>query len=579
MVVTVVPDVAGLEGKRFDYLVPDELRDQVRVGTQVRVVLAGRRARAWVTAVDVEPPPGVTLRPIAKVTGWGPAADVVALAEWAAWRWAGRLVHLLDAASPPGAVPCLPSPPAAGARPAPGPHDGARLEWFQAAGVTVVEVAPADDPLTLAGAAASTGAALVLAPSVDTAQRLASGLREAGVATALVPRDWAQAAAGGRVVVGARGAAWAPVPGLSAVLVLDESDEGYREGRAPTWHARDVVVERARRAGVPCVLASPAPSLAAAALAGPRRLPAARRRAGWPVLDIVDRRREDPRTAGLLSARLATLVRDPARGRALCVLNRTGRARLLACAACGEVARCVACRAAVGMPADEPSRLRCPRCRAERPVVCAACGSSRLRNLRAGTRRVAEELAALAGEPVGEVVAKEARSGDARILIGTEAVLHQVAPPIGVVAYLDFDQELLAPRYAAAEAALALLVRGARLVGPRADGGRLLVQTRVPRHPVLDAVLHADPGRLVAPEAEARQALRFPPAAALAEISGAAAELFVAGLAGVPGIDLLGPADGRWLVRADGHRALGDALAAVPRPPGRLRIAVDPDRV
>ena len=51
----VVPDVAGLDGKSFDYLVPDELRDQVRVGGIVRVPLQGRRVRAWVTAVDVAP--------------------------------------------------------------------------------------------------------------------------------------------------------------------------------------------------------------------------------------------------------------------------------------------------------------------------------------------------------------------------------------------------------------------------------------------------------------------------------------------------------------------------------------------
>ncbi|MBV9919834.1 MAG: hypothetical protein JOY78_03130, partial [Pseudonocardia sp.] len=77
MIVTVVPDVAGLDGKRFDYLVPDELRDQVRVGTMVRVQLAGRRVGAWVVATGVRAPEGVALKPIAKVTGWGPPADVV----------------------------------------------------------------------------------------------------------------------------------------------------------------------------------------------------------------------------------------------------------------------------------------------------------------------------------------------------------------------------------------------------------------------------------------------------------------------------------------------------------------------
>jgi len=35
----------------------------------------------------------------------------------------------------------------------------------------------------------------------------------------------------------------------------------------------------------------------------------------------------------------------------------------------------------------------------------------------------------------------------------------------------------------------------------------------------------------------------------------------------------------RWVVRAPDHRMLCDALAAVPRPAGRLRIEVDPTDV
>jgi primosomal protein N' (replication factor Y) len=107
----------------------------------------------------------------------------------------------------------------------------------------------------------------------------------------------------------------------------------------------------------------------------------------------------------------------------------------------------------------------------------------------------------------------------------------------------------------------------------------LLVQTRLRRHEVLDAVLHADPGRLAATERARRAMLGFPPATALAAVSGLAAPAYVAQLEGMPGVELLGPADGRWLVRAGDHAALSDALASVTRPPGRLRVEVDPLRV
>ena len=45
------------------------------------------------------------------------------------------------------------------------------------------------------------------------------------------------------------------------------------------------------------------------------------------------------------------------------------------------------------------------------------------------------------------------------------------------------------------------------------------------------------------------------------------------------GVDVLGPTDGEWLLRAAEHQPLLDALAATPRPAGRLRIAVDPLRI
>ncbi|MBV9255587.1 MAG: hypothetical protein JO054_15250 [Actinobacteria bacterium] len=254
------------------------------------------------------------------------------------------------------------------------------------------------------------------------------------------------------------------------------------------------------------------------------------------------------------------------------MLNRKGRARLLACTACGELARCDVCGASVSQDAQT---LRCAHCGATRPLVCASCGSTRLKTLRAGVTRVREELEALAGRSVSEVTGDSAAVPDTPIVVGTEAVLHRVRNA-GVVAFLDFDQELLAPRYRAGDEALALLVRAARLVGPRRNGGRVLVQTRVPAHDVLDAAVSADPSAWAAGEATRRTELGLPPATAMAVVSGEAAGAFVAGVAG---IDVQGPADGRYRLRAPDHATLCDALAAAPRPPGRLRIEVDPLRV
>jgi primosomal protein N' (replication factor Y) len=360
---------------------------------------------------------------------------------------------------------------------------------------------------------------------------------------------------------------------LSAVLLLDEHDQAHKQEQAPCWHARDVVVERARRAEVPCVVASPCPTLEA--LAWGRLLTPSRsaEREGWPIVDVVDRRQEDTGRTGLYSAHLVELLRSGAH--VVCVLNRKGRARLLACAVCGEVAACERCGAALVQP--EAGTLSCLRCDLTRPTVCAACGGTRLKLIRAGVSRVAEELAALARTEVVEVTGDSAGPlPDARVHVGTEAVLHQVGHA-DVVAFLDLDQELLAPRYRAAEEALGLLARAARLLrGRRSREGRLVLQTRLPGHEVVQAALHADPTRVSDAERARRDVLGYPPAVAMAAVSGAVADEFVLGL---EGLDLLGPRDGTWLLRAPTHDALLAALAAAPRPSGRLRIDVDPLRI
>lgn len=582
-VVRVVPDVAGL-AKTFDYLVPMRHDEAVEVGTIVRVDLHGRRVRAWVVALDVEPPPGVALRPIARVTGVGPPPDLVELSSWAAWRWAGRRRSLLVAASPPGRVTRLPAP--GGPRPAtvtvpPGPTVEAALDLTR----VVVRLAPAADRYALVvaalGALATNRDALVLCPSVDQARTLAARLRRSGLPIACVAHDqpgtaaaseWARAAAGGCTVIGARAGAWAPVPRLGRVVVLDEHDDSYQEESSPTWHARDVALERARRAGVPALVTSPCPTLEALAwgtLVEPGR---GEERRGWPALELVDRREEDP-AAGLLTEPLAALLRRG--GRVVCVVNRTGRSRLSACDRCREIIACTECSGAMTQPAD--GGLRCTRCGAERPVVCAACGATRVRVLRPGVSRLREELAALIGEPVDEVTA--ASTGPAptsRVVIGTEAALHRVARA-DAVAFLDIDQELLAPRERAREQALALLARAARLVRGRDEHGRVLVQTRRPDDVVLQAALHADPDRVRVVEEEVRRTFGLAPFRAVALVSGAAAPELVAALGRPPGVELQGGA-GTWRLRAENHDVLCDALAAVPRPPGRLRLEVDPRR-
>jgi primosomal protein N' (replication factor Y) len=200
-----------------------------------------------------------------------------------------------------------------------------------------------------------------------------------------------------------------------------------------------------------------------------------------------------------------------------------------------------------------------------------------------GVSRAREELSALTGIEAVEITATSAAavgspdSGD-HLIVGTEAALHRVGRA-DVVAFLDFDQHLLAPRFAAGEEALGLLARAARVVGGREGGGRILVQTRQPDHEALSAAVHADPSRLTDGERELRAGLDLPPFAALATVGGPAAGELITGLRAIDGLSVSFLDDTKWLVKAPDVRTLCDGLASVPRPAGRVRVEVDPTDV
>jgi primosomal protein N' (replication factor Y) len=556
----------------------------VVVGTIVRVPLHGRRVRGWVLEPDAAVPAHLTagdLQEVLAVSSAGPPPAVVELCRWAAWRWAGPVATFLRAASAPNVVTSLAAPePETGIYPGP-PLTGNRLEVVAPRGAVEVPLAPE-------------GSTLVIDPSATRAAMLAQRWEAEGRDVVTLGSEhsdsvrtahWHRARAGACVVIGGRAAVWAPVPDLAAVVVLDEGDEALEDERAPTWSARDVALERARRTGAAVRVLTPAPTVDAVFELGPP-VDAPTPRA-WPRVEVVDQRDEEP-GLGLLSAALAdalrrTVDRD---ARALCVLNRRGRARLLACRTCSELARCEVCGATVEQRAapDDGAGLRCVRCATERPSVCLHCHGSTFRVVKPGITRVRDDLAALL--PRSEVASVDTATDevpDVPVLIGTEAVLHRVRAPVGLVAYLELDQELLAPRARAAEQALWLVVRGARLLDER---GTVLLQTRLPDHEVVQAAAHGDPMRVVAAETPRRQALGHPPFGGLAEVRGASEAVAAAcdAMAGT-GVTVLGPvADGTSaLLRAPSFAVLCDALAApgvdAARGRGRLRIDVDPRRV
>jgi primosomal protein N' (replication factor Y) len=625
-VVRVRPDLPAID-RSFDYLVPDALAHQIEVGAIVRIPLHGRRVRGWVVQDFVEPETEISrILPLLKVVGAGPPPEILDLGRWAAHRWIGPDVSFFGSASAPNAV--VPNAVVPNSLGSAFTGEGVSgIEGVSGARVRVIAWPPSMDRRPLIDRLLpESGSSIVIVPDVGRLNTLIKYLTRAGRSVHVMHTSrsaaertlaWSEARKGNCVIVGGRGAVWAPVPDLAAIIVLDESDDALQEERSPTWHARDVAIERARRAGVECTLVAAIPSAVAVSLVDHVERPErSEERDGWAHVEVVDLRDEAP-GQGLLTDVLARSLHRcvDAGERALLVMNRKGRARLLACGVCRELARCEGCGAAVVEVQSEVSAdsstsesaaaeasssevarsLLCPVCATARPWLCVGCGSTRLRVLRSGVSRVRDDVAALL--PRSTVLDVDASTEvdlaalkNADVLVGTEAVLHR-APrdrPVGLVAFLDLDQELLAPRHRAAEQSATLLARSARLLGQRSASRSLLLQTRLPDHDVIRAVSEADPSIAWIAEINRRKSLHYPPFGALAQLRGveAAVEYAASMLRSLDGVTVLGPvasgASFECLIRCQDSEALSGSLLAVlagARALGRMRVEVDPARV
>ena len=588
LVARVVPDVTGVD-KVFDYLIPSELLGAIAIGDRVRVPLHGRNVPGWVTEIgstdggftDVD---SAKLRSVIKRLGFGPSTEVVQLAQWASHRWCGRLRAFFVAASPSTLVATLPT---------------ARYQRAQVKVVGDVDVAnavgqsqsllvqrgPLKSPVDVMVGAALHGPSLVVVPTVLRARLFASSLKRHGFSVAVLPDEWDSAAGGVDVVIGSRTAVFSRVPHLHSVVVIDEHDDSLREERTPTWHARDVAIERAQQLGISCVLVSALPSVAAKAWAGDRVLKSDDHETDseWPTIALIDRTLDERWSNSLLSSEFIAELRDHSR-RIVAVLNTKGRARLLACASCKSLARCVQCDAAVEI--GSTGQFSCPRCSTSRPQVCVKCSSAKFLTLKPGVSKLREEIAQAAGRKLADVVEVTGAGDDAMaidqtkmLFVGTEAALHRVHEADTVV-FLDIDQELSAPRYRASEIVGSLLVHAARLVGRSERGGKVMVQTHSVDSPVLQAMATLRIDQYLQSMSEMRNFMKLPPFGALAQLSGTNIDDVIHEMQKNVFVNVSAASDGSYLVKASDWQVLADALSEIEPAKGvRLKVQVDPARV
>jgi len=211
------------------------------------------------------------------------------------------------------------------------------------------------------------------------------------------------------VVIGPRGALFAPQPNVGLVIIDEEHEWTYKQQEgSPRYHARRAAEECCRLSGAVLVLGSATPDVEShfAAQNGryqllelPERLVLGDdgevRPGPLPEVDVVDLREElKAGNRSIFSRELSRAVRGAldAGEQVMLFLNRRGTASFVQCRDCGHVPECRSCAAALTYHGPQ-ERLVCHYCRRRYPLpaICPNCGGNRVRQVGLGTERVEEE--------------------------------------------------------------------------------------------------------------------------------------------------------------------------------------------
>jgi primosomal protein N' (replication factor Y) len=348
------------------------------------------------------------------------------------------------------------------------------------------------------------------------------------------------------VVIGSRGALFAPQPDLGLIVIDEEHEWTYKQQeQQPRYHARDVAIRLAGLTDSVVILGSATPDVGSyfSALKGDFRLlqlPERITSAGispLPNVEIMDLRRELKQgNRSIFSRALGRAIAQcvEAQEQVILFLNRRGTATFVQCRDCGFVMKCRRCDVSLTYHADE-DHLVCHRCnhRTRIPRVCPDCSSERIRFLGLGTQKLEVEVMstfpgarvlrwdrdATRGKHSHEEIMDRFLAHEADILIGTQMIAKGLdMPRVTLVGVINADIGLYHPDFRSSERTFQLLAQVAGRAGRGDMPGRVIIQSYTPDHYAVLAAADHDYAGFYEKEIAFRREQGDPPFSRLARL-------------------------------------------------------------
>ena len=251
----------------FSYLIPEKLTSQIQIGSRVQVPFKDKHLEGIVIDRTALTTDAREMKSIYKLLGEFPVAsqETIELISLTANFWGGTPYDVIRSAIPPR-VASAEKGLALTAAPA-----SIKSEAAATFHLLPSKTDPIAALISLVTNSKVSGAQLVIVPTARDLNRLAAAFVKGGTEfTSLdsnLPRgdryrNFLEVSLGSAgLVIGMRGAIFAPIPGLAEIYLHQENSEHYYERRTPHWSAREVAWIRSKLSNLKLHLTGYVPSL------------------------------------------------------------------------------------------------------------------------------------------------------------------------------------------------------------------------------------------------------------------------------------------------------------------------------
>ena len=490
----------------YDYLVPDNLSEQVAVGVRVQVPFNGRECEALVLE-RIAISSGQRLKSITKVISRVPVAskrslDLIALV---AHRWACHPYDVIRSSIPPRVA------------------SVEKMHWIdktterpgQLSVRQYLQLPAYQDPFQSLSrhvkSVQGSGSILVIVPDNRSVLRLSKHFPEALILDSDLPRseryeNFLRArTTSAQIIIGTRSAIFVDSPDLTSIVIFNESSEQFFEVRSPGWNARDIAILRARNENVAiyCVGYSPSAEVARLIDIGWFEFKGAKQKIRVDTFQ----QEFSELLPGKIIGELRRLVKQ---GPILFIAPRKGYSQSISCSSCRNISTC-SCGGRLEKK-GATTAISCSLCaNVYSEWVCQYCAGLKPFLLNRGSERFAQEIGvALPGIPITLCEAEkmvddfELNSG---IVISTPGSAPMSADGYAAVVILDGEKLLNQSDLRAQERAREIFFTHAALLN--SSGSALLVINH--SNPIVGALASWKPSLISRRELQERIEASLPP--------------------------------------------------------------------